>query len=162
MPSRTLFALIALVCTLLAPLAATAEPFTAGERQLAATSPTAAVRNHGDPTLRLIVWYPATAAEQPVGMGPPLFIAGAAASNAAFADASRHPLALLSHGFGGSARQLTWLGAALARQPQEHRQLLRRRPRHAPRPDPRGDRGRGAGVLRSDARGQMTAIAATV
>ena len=119
MRSRPLLALIALACTLLGPLAAAAAPFTAGERQLATTSPTAAVRNHGDPTLALIVWYPATAAEQAVDIGPPngppLFIAGAVARNAAFADSDRHPLVLISHGFGGTARQMTWLGAALAR-----------------------------------------------
>jgi predicted dienelactone hydrolase len=119
MPGRPLFALILLACALAAPLAAAAAPFTAGERRLATTAPTAAVRNHGDPTLRLIVWYPATAAEQEVDVGPPngppLFIAGAVARDAPFADAARHPLVLLSHGFGGSARQMTWLGAALAR-----------------------------------------------
>jgi predicted dienelactone hydrolase len=43
------------------------------------------------------------------------FIAGAVAKDAPFADMARHPLVLLSHGFGGSARQMTWLGAALAR-----------------------------------------------
>jgi predicted dienelactone hydrolase len=47
--------------------------------------------------------------------GSPIFIAGSVARDAPFADAARHPLVLLSHGFGGSARQMTWLGAALAR-----------------------------------------------
>jgi predicted dienelactone hydrolase len=119
MQGRVLLALAALLGALLAPLTAAAEPFTAGERQLATTSPTAAIRNHDNPTLRMIVWYPATAAEQAVDVGPPngppLFIAGAVARDAPLADAARHPLVLISHGFGGSARQMTWLGAALAR-----------------------------------------------
>jgi predicted dienelactone hydrolase len=37
------------------------------------------------------------------------------AANAPWADEARHPLVLLSHGFGGAARQMTWLGGALAR-----------------------------------------------
>jgi predicted dienelactone hydrolase len=37
------------------------------------------------------------------------------ATDAPFADTARHSLILLSHGFGGSAGQMTWLGAALAR-----------------------------------------------
>lgn len=85
---------------------------------MATTSPTAAARHHGDATLRLIVWYPASAPEARVATGSaesPIFIAGAVAKDAPFADVARHPLVLLSHGFGGSARQMTWLGAALAR-----------------------------------------------
>jgi predicted dienelactone hydrolase len=95
-----------------------AELFTAGERRLATTSPTAAARHHGDAALRLIVWYPASEPEAQVAVGPPgsaIFIAGTVAKDAPFADVARHPLILLSHGFGGSARQMTWLGAALAR-----------------------------------------------
>jgi len=37
------------------------------------------------------------------------------AADAPFADAARHPLILVSHGFGGVARQMTRLGAPLAR-----------------------------------------------
>jgi predicted dienelactone hydrolase len=85
---------------------------------MATTSPTAAVRHHGDATLRLLVWYPASAPEAQVATGSPgspIFIAGAVAKDAAFADVAPHALVLLSHGLGGSARQMTWLGAALAR-----------------------------------------------
>lgn len=103
---------------MIAPSASAAEPFTAGERRLATRSPTAAARHDGDATLRLIIWYPASKPETQVIVGPPgspIFIAGAVARDAPFADVARHPLILLSHGFGGSARQMTWLGAALAR-----------------------------------------------
>jgi predicted dienelactone hydrolase len=45
----------------------------------------------------------------------PLFATGQVAAEAPWADAARRPLVLLSHGFGGTARQMTWLGTALAR-----------------------------------------------
>ncbi len=114
------FALIGLLAFVgaTAALSAAPEPFTAGERHLATTSPTAAERNRGEAALRITIWYPASASEAEVDIGPPkspLFVAGRAAKDAAFADARRHPLVLLSHGFGGSARQMTWLGTALAR-----------------------------------------------
>jgi predicted dienelactone hydrolase len=112
------FGLLALMCATIAPGASAAEPFTAGERHLATTSPTAAARHNGDSTLRLIIWYPASGPEVQVATGPagsPIFIAGTVAKDAPFADVARHPLILLSHGFGGSARQMTWLGTALAR-----------------------------------------------
>ena len=118
MPSCVLPGLLASICATIALSASAAEPFTAGERRLATTSPTAAARHNGDAALRLIVWYPASEPEAQVAVGPPgspIFIAGAVAKDAPFADAARHPLVLLSHGFGGSARQMTWLGAALAR-----------------------------------------------
>jgi predicted dienelactone hydrolase len=118
MPSWVLPGLLASMCATIALSASAAERFTAGERRLATTSPTAAVRNHGDAAMRVIVWYPASAPEAQVAVGPPgsaIFIAGAVAKDAPFADRTRHPLVLLSHGFGGSARQMTWLGAALAR-----------------------------------------------
>jgi len=99
-------------------LASAATPFTAGERHLATTTASAAVRNHGDGTLRVTLWYPATAPEQEVDIGPPgspIFIPGRTAADAPFADDARHPLILVSHGFGGTARQMTWLATALAR-----------------------------------------------
>jgi predicted dienelactone hydrolase len=118
MPRHVLFGLLASIWATIAPSASAAEPFTAGERRLVTTSPTAALRNHGDAAMRLILWYPASAPEAEVNVGTsdsPTFIAGAVAAGAPFADMARHPLILLSHGFGGSARQMTWLGAALAR-----------------------------------------------
>lgn len=66
------------------------------------------------------IWYPAapSSVEKPQLIGPPgspLFLAGSAAQNAKLAASpSRFPLVLLSHGTGGSAMQLAWLGEYLA------------------------------------------------
>jgi predicted dienelactone hydrolase len=66
------------------------------------------------------VWYPAEASaiEQPQWIGPPdtpLFAAGRAAPSAKLAPSPAElPLVLLSHGTGGSALMLAWLGTALA------------------------------------------------
>jgi len=71
--------------------------------------------------LDAVVWYPAidTAIETKQFIGAPdnpLFEAGSAMPHAAFAPhMERLPLVLLSHGTGGSALQMAWLGTALAR-----------------------------------------------
>jgi predicted dienelactone hydrolase len=71
--------------------------------------------------LRCTIWYPAisTAIETRQTIGPPdapFFEAGSAAPDAQFEPALRKfPLVLLSHGSGGSALQMAWLGTALAR-----------------------------------------------
>jgi predicted dienelactone hydrolase len=71
--------------------------------------------------LRVTVWYPAAenAVETQQVIGPPdapLFLAGKAAEHAAMAPAlDERPLIVLSHGTGGSAMQMAWLGTALAR-----------------------------------------------
>jgi predicted dienelactone hydrolase len=68
-----------------------------------------------------IVWYPIgrSTAVRTQTIGPPghaLFIAGDVAPEAPVASSpKRFPLILLSHGTGGSAEQLAWLGTALAR-----------------------------------------------
>lgn len=78
-------------------------------------------RGSDDHTLHVTVWYPApdTAVETRQRIGPPdkpLFEAGSATPHAAFAPALEpFPLILLSHGTGGSAAQMAWLGTALAR-----------------------------------------------
>ena len=88
--------------------------------------PTNLVRNwRGDPDqdLRCVIWYPAveSAVEVKQFIGSkdaPEFEAGMAAPDAGLAPApSKHgwPLVLLSHGTGGSALQMAWLGTALAR-----------------------------------------------
>jgi predicted dienelactone hydrolase len=64
------------------------------------------------------VWYPAESAsvEQPQWIGPPdspLFSASSAAPGAKPAS-GRFPLIVLSHGTGGSALMLSWLGTVLA------------------------------------------------
>ena len=71
--------------------------------------------------LRCTIWYPAvdTAVEVKQVIGPPdapLFEAGMASPHAEFAPSlSPSPLVVLSHGTGGSAEQMAWLGTALAK-----------------------------------------------
>lgn len=66
------------------------------------------------------VWYPATAdsVETPFLIGPPdapFFNAAELAHDAKLSQASeRYPLIVISHGTGGSAAQMAWLGTALA------------------------------------------------
>ena len=70
--------------------------------------------------LTAVIWYPAapSSVEQPQWIGPPdrpLLSATRAAPDAALASgSSRFPLVALSHGTGGSARGMAWLGTALA------------------------------------------------
>jgi len=69
--------------------------------------------------LRAMIWYPAAAdtREEPQWIGPPIvpfLSAGSAARDAAPAAGPRRPLILLSHGAGGMASGLAWLGTALA------------------------------------------------
>jgi predicted dienelactone hydrolase len=71
--------------------------------------------------LQVTVWYPAAEnaieTQQMIGAPDgPLFLAGKAAEHAAMAPAlEKWPLIVLSHGTGGSAMQMAWLGTALAR-----------------------------------------------
>ena len=109
---------LAAIVALTLVLPASAASYAAGEERRTTSTSSAAVRNHGNGTLRITIWYPAAGTEREVDIGPasdPIFIAGRVAARAPFADAARHPLILASHGFGGTARQLTWLGAPLAR-----------------------------------------------
>src|SRR5204863_1401517 len=93
-----------------------------GERHLKTMSPTAALRDaEHRPDLRVTVWYPAAAGskEERIDIGPPdkpLFLVGAVASDASFADARRRPVILFSHGFGGTARMMGWFGTVMAAQ----------------------------------------------
>lgn len=69
--------------------------------------------------LRAMIWYPASAdaREASQWVGPPIlpfFSAGNAALDAAPAAGAQYPLVLLSHGNGGTASGLAWLGTALA------------------------------------------------
>ena len=74
-------------------------------------------KTHG---LITTVWYPAvpSAVEQSQwigGPGKPLFSAGKAAPNSPMVSSpSRFPLIVLSHGTGGSAAMMAWLGTVLA------------------------------------------------
>jgi predicted dienelactone hydrolase len=71
--------------------------------------------------LSVLVWYPAAEnaveAQQVIGSpDAPLLLAGKAAEHAAMAPAlEKFPLILLSHGTGGSAMQMAWIGTVLAR-----------------------------------------------
>jgi len=75
-------------------------------------------RGSDDHTLTGIVWYPAesNANEKDQFIGdPPLFYAGRAAKDATLAPTfGTYPLVALSHGTGGSAMQMAWLGTYLA------------------------------------------------
>lgn len=77
-------------------------------------------RGSGDHVLGGVVWYPAESNndEKDQYAGPqdaPLFFAGRAAKDATFAPSfSKFPLVALSHGTGGSALQMAWLGTYLA------------------------------------------------
>ena len=68
--------------------------------------------------LQAVIWYPAeaTANEEDQLIGdPPMFIAGRAAKDATLAPAfTPFPMVVLSHGTGGSALQMAWLGTYLA------------------------------------------------
>jgi predicted dienelactone hydrolase len=78
-------------------------------------------RGSAQHALHCIIWYPAadTAVEKPQVIGPPdapLFLEGDAAPHAPMAPGTdKRPLILLSHGSGGSAAQMAWLGIALAK-----------------------------------------------
>ncbi len=105
---------------LMASAGAAGEPWKAGEHHGTTTVASAAVRDaqHRD-ALRYTVWYPAPAGstETALTIGPPdapLFDVGRSAMDAPIAG-KRLPTLLLSHGNGGSARMMGWLGTALAR-----------------------------------------------
>jgi predicted dienelactone hydrolase len=72
-------------------------------------------------SLLTTIWYPASdgAVEQPQWIGPPdspLFHTGNAAPGAKLSPTpARFPLIVLSHGTGGSALMMGWLGTVLAR-----------------------------------------------
>jgi predicted dienelactone hydrolase len=73
----------------------------------------------GPRPLRTAVWYPTTAAEsETIFGGPPdreVFAAVTVAPGAEIANTKqKYPLVLLSHGTGGSAVQMMWLGRYLA------------------------------------------------
>lgn len=103
------------------PFCCEASALAAGERHLIAHEASAKVRDsqHRD-QLRITIWYPAAnrSHETPLAVGPeghPFFLAGASAQDAPFADEEQHPVILLSHGFGGTARIMAWFGTAIAR-----------------------------------------------
>lgn len=104
-----------------AVLAQAANAGPVGERHLETTTPTAALRDAQHRSdLRVTVWYPAAAGsvEERIDLGPagkPMFLVGAVAQDATFADTKARPVILFSHGFGGTARMMGWFGTAMAR-----------------------------------------------
>ena len=109
------------VLAVLAPGVRAAEPYAvaATERLFPPDRPRH-WRGAERPGLLTTIWYPADpgTAETPHPIGPPgqpLFIGHPIAQNAHVAAApAGFPLVLLSHGTGGSAGSLDWLGSALA------------------------------------------------
>lgn len=78
----------------------------------------AARRNWSDSgprPLDTLIWYPATAGSQEADWGAAIFKAGRSARGAAMAASpAKLPLVVLSHGTGGAAMSLAWLGETLA------------------------------------------------
>jgi predicted dienelactone hydrolase len=75
-------------------------------------------RGSEERALSVVIWYPAESSaeekEQAIG-DPPFFYAGRAAKDATMAPSwGTYPLIALSHGTGGSALQMAWLGTYLA------------------------------------------------
>ncbi len=111
--------LLALWCSVFSPTVL-AQEWKAGEQHGTTALASAGVRDAQQrDTLRFTVWYPAPASsnETPLTIGAPdapLFDVGRSAIGAPIAG-DRLPTLLLSHGNGGSARMMGWLGTALAR-----------------------------------------------
>lgn len=116
---RTKAMLLAALCGV-ASSGASAQAWNAGELHGTTTLASAVVRDaQRRDTLRFTVWYPApvSSKEAPLNIGPPgapLFEVGTSALAAPIAG-DRLPTLLLSHGNGGTARMMGWLGTALAR-----------------------------------------------
>lgn len=120
-PVALVLALILVGCSPPTQTVASDPVYGAGEAIQTYTRPGAGLRDalHRD-NQRVTIWYPAAAdvIETPRIIGPvdqPFFLSGQAADGAAFAARDKRPLIVMSHGFGGSARQMAWLGTALAR-----------------------------------------------
>lgn len=72
-------------------------------------------RNSGARPLETLIWYPAIAGTQETAWEVAIFKAGRSAKGAAMAaNPLKLPLIVLSHGTGGSAAGLAWLGEVLA------------------------------------------------
>ena len=109
---------IAVIACLAAPLSVAAHPVGEAHRTIPLASAAARHVDHRA-TIDVTIWYPAAPGTQERAevIGPPdrpYFRVASLAEDAAPARGKR-PVILLSHGFGGSARIMGWLGAALAR-----------------------------------------------
>ena len=102
-------------------LTGTAHAHPVGETHRTIPLPSAVAR-HVDhrATMDVTIWYPAAAGavERPETIGPPAapYFRVAMVARDAQPARGKRPVVLLSHGFGGSARMMGWLGAALARE----------------------------------------------
>lgn len=96
---------------------AQAMPVGLTHRDIALAS-AAARRSDHKPLLEVTIWYPATnaAKEVQVDIGPSAraLLVGARSAVDARPRPGTYPVVLLSHGFGGSAADLSWLAAGLA------------------------------------------------
>jgi predicted dienelactone hydrolase len=72
--------------------------------------------NSGDQPLHLSLWYPTEASTQPTQLGETPAFLGLSAIRDAEPASGPHPLVVLSHGYGGSWRNLAWLAGALVDQ----------------------------------------------
>lgn len=71
---------------------------------------------HNIRPLEMAVWYPATTTAQPKLIADNLVFIGVLAVPDAAPTPGRHPLVVLSHGYGGNWGKQAWLASALARQ----------------------------------------------
>jgi predicted dienelactone hydrolase len=121
MRRRVLVMMVALVAGLLARPGVALTTFKAGASSRV-FHPTHARNWRGAKTEALVttIWYPVSedakgVVEEQMPMGP-MWVAGKAAVDAPMAAApAKFPLVMLSHGTGGSAMQMAWLGTVLAR-----------------------------------------------
>jgi predicted dienelactone hydrolase len=93
--------------------------YPVGKVRISVPAPTAS-RGDRSGSLRVVVWYPAADGARPLpdligAPGKPLFVGGEVAARAALrASPTAFPFVVLSHGTGGSAMQMAWLGTRLA------------------------------------------------
>jgi predicted dienelactone hydrolase len=126
MPKPLLVPILTLLLLLCAPVAVRSETSEGGfkvgvaARRIVPPEPYD-WRGAATHALRVTLWYPADARAQvePQRIGapdaPPIFEAGEAAANAEMAQSpAAFPLVILSHGTGGTAQSMAWLGNALA------------------------------------------------
>ena len=104
---KTALAALLLIC-LSAPTAANANPI--GFQTTTLPAP------HNDRALEMAVWYPATTTAEPKLIANNLVFIGVLAVPDAAPTPGKHPLVVLSHGYGGNWGKQAWLASALAQQ----------------------------------------------
>ncbi|MBP3125731.1 alpha/beta fold hydrolase [Thalassospira sp. ER-Se-21-Dark] len=107
----TTFALMAfaILAFLVTSTPSQASPDAVGFRELTIAA------NDGDRALAGAIWYPTADTKPPIRIGEnPIFFGHMMQPDANIQD-GRHPLVVMSHGFGGNWRNQAWLAMALAR-----------------------------------------------